>query len=105
MKTITINGEYFELTQPRTETHPIQGRIGDYTDIYEFYNRPSQYKTGIWSEWLQWAHGVDGLTAFNISSANCFAFTISGCVTIDGITYNLYITRDHNRAIQVNSFI
>lgn len=104
---MVINGEEFEVIKPRKYT-PIPQRISrwDCLDIYEAYERPSQYKVSIFNEWREWApfewkkDGEYFVTDFRITSHNCFAFVLG---------FNLYerstgefigtghITRDHNR--------
>ena len=103
MKTMTINNEIFEVTEPRKNIHSISGCIaGDY-EIYRFYDRPSEYKLAIWMDWLKWARTTEGIKVFEIASANGFKFTIQGLYEDEqGNFYNLMITREHNRAIKVN---
>lgn len=101
MRKIEINGVTFELTIPRESINANISRFGREADIYDFYDRPSHYKVAIWEDWLNWARDTDNVFTFYISSANGFQFTISGAVHYNGHTYNLYITRDHNRAYLV----
>ena len=103
MRKIEINDVTFELTIPRHHVDPNYSRFGCECDIYDFYDRPSRFKVAIWEDWLNWARDTDNVVTFYISGANGFQFTISGCVqTPDGKMYNLYITRDHNRAYLVH---
>ena len=104
MKTIEINGHVFEVIKRRT---PIEANLrhvfGCDSDIYKCYDRPSQYKVAIWHNWLEWALNTNNVASFYISGHNCMQFTISGCYQDPntGDIYNLYITRDHNRAYLV----
>ena len=105
MKTLEINGVTFELTEPRKTVELIYKKgFGSSFDIYKWYERPSTYKISIWEDWLKWALNSNGVFSFNICSANTFMFSIEGCYRSEsGDWYNLFITRDHNRAIKVNS--
>ena len=104
-KTLKINGELFELTIPRKEVYAIEcGKWGGYNAIFECYERPSTYKQEIWHDWYMWSKDTIGVRSFYISGYNCMQFTISGLYEDEnGNKYNLYITRDHNRAILVNA--
>lgn len=103
MKTIEINGVTFELIKPRNEVRPFSGWFCDESAIFCHYDRPSIYKVDIWKSWLNWARNTDGVTAFEITSANGFQFTIGGLYTDDnGDEYNIYITKAHNRLYKVN---
>lgn len=102
MKTITINERTFELIQPRNAINPYIGFLGSRSDIYQWYDSPSQYKVEIWEDWLEWAYTTDGLLSFEITSANTFQFSIGGVYVDDNnVRYGLRITRGHNRAYLV----
>ena len=104
MRKIEINGVTFELTIPRRTVHPTHGYICVESCIFNWYDRPSQYKVEIWKDWVRWARETKGIEVFEIGGANCFQFSIIGLyVAEDGKVYNIYITSDHNRAILVNS--
>ena len=104
MKTIEINGKVFEVIKPK---NPIEANLrytfGCDNDIYNFYDKPSLYKVEIWHEWVEWAMNTDNVASFYISGANCMQFSIMGCYQdpSTGKVYNLYITRNHNRAYLV----
>lgn len=104
-KTMQINGVTFELTIPRKEAYAIGRDKWDYYNaIFECYKRPSIYKQGIWEDWFKWAVDTIGVRSFYISGYNNSQFSISGLYEdAYGIQYNLYITRDHNRATLVNA--
>ena len=103
MKTMSINNEIFEITEPRKINKAWGGCIASEYQIYRFYDRPSQYKVFIWLDWLKWARNTEGIKVFEISGANGFKFTIKGLYEDEqGNLYNLLITREHNRAIKVN---
>ena len=101
MRTITIGNIDFELTVLRKRVAtPITGRLGSRDDIFQWYNRPSDTKISKWHDWLDWAYTTVGVVVFEICSANGYQFAIHGYyIDDDGKCYNLYITRDHNRAI------
>lgn len=104
MKTITLNGETFKVTRPRKDipTNCTCG-FGNENSIYEWYGRPSVYKVSIWSEWLKWARETEGVTDFDIASANGFQFTIHGFYydAESDHGYNIYITKSKNELIEV----
>lgn len=103
MKTININGENFQLIKPRNKINPFSGWFCDEQAIYMAYERPSIYKVAIWNEWLKWSRETDGVTAFEITSHNCYMFTIGGEYTDEnGQEYVFYITPSSNKAYQVN---
>lgn len=101
-KYVTINGATFELYD--------DGRIDDtsclyganYDEIYNAYGKPSIYKVNSWHSWCDWAYecnksGIDA--GLKISSHCCHMYSIYGEVRdLDGTKYELWITRDHNRA-------
>ena len=103
MKTNTINGVTFEVIIPRKEVSPFSGCFVDENAIFYAYERPSIYKVKIWLDWLKWARNTEGVKAFEITSHNCFQFTICGLyVDETGTEYNIYITKCHNQLIKVN---
>lgn len=100
-QTITINGETFELFKSESsESEPIiRGAV--YDEIYDVYDRPSQFKVNVWRAWCDWCfelNASDNPCTLSICSHNCMQFSISGKVLFDGKLYSLWITRDHNRA-------
>ncbi len=105
-KNIVINGVTFELYD--------DGRIDDgvcrigacYDDIYTVYDRPSQAKVNSWHSWCNW---IDELrnkcldAGMVITSHNTMMYSIYGEVRdTDGTKYELWITRDHNRAFRTH---
>ena len=104
MKTITINNVEFELIKPRKKVEPFIGYHCDENCIFYHYDRPSQTKINIWQKWVKWSNTCEHgkVWAFEIAAHNCMMFTIAGLYEDeDGNEYNLYITRDHNRAYPV----
>ncbi len=102
MRTIIINGREFELIVKRTSVNRVSGWFCDDNCIFNWYERPSITKVNIWKNWLNWARETDGISVFEIGSANSMQFTIQGLYTDEsGREYNLYITREHNRAYLV----
>lgn len=101
-KTITINGEEFELCNATTVNRHDRFITGAaYDEIYDVYDRPSSAKVNIWHAWCNWCSECNakiGACGLRISGHNCNQFSISGNVTFEGHVYHLWITRDHNRA-------
>ena len=105
-KLVTINGVKFELYD--------DGRVDDgtcmngatYDEIYSVYDRPSQTKVSTWRAWCEWVYQlhkncVDA--GIVISSHNTMMYSIYGEVRReDGTKYELWITRDHNRAFRTH---
>ena len=105
-KNLVINDVTFELYD--------DGRIDDGTcrigacwdDIYSIYGRPSQAKVSSWHSWCAW---IDELrnkcldAGMVITSHNTMMYSIYGEVRdTDGTKYELWITRDHNRAFRTH---
>lgn len=95
---IEINGETFSI-EGTTDTLYIPIQPNYEYDIFHHYDRPSVTKVEIWNDWLKWAYESDAL--LEITSHNCFRFTIRGNVEYNGKLYNLYITECYNRAYEV----
>ena len=105
-KNVVINGVIFELY--------ADGRIDDtsclyganYDEIYNAYDKPSYIKVNSWKSWCDWAYecnqnGIDA--GLKISSHCCHMYSIYGEVRdTDGTKYELWITRDHNRAFRTH---
>lgn len=83
-KTITINGDVY--TYGRFE--PVYNYK---RDIYDLYDRPSQYKIEAFDEWYHKLDEITGMTWWK------FAFSIYGYVRDEeGHLHNVKITRDYN---------
>lgn len=98
MKTITINGREFELYVPIKHI-PNKDDLERYAgrSIRDCYDRPSDTKSKIYYNWLQWA--IDSnVELFGVSSFNVFGFTLQGYIEMDGKKYILSITKCHNIA-------
>ena len=97
-----IGGIEFEFDN-KTLCRVTRGDIPSYSDIFQFYNRPSIYKQGIWNSWVEWfrENSEDSTDWMEISSHNVNFFSISGQITVGSTRYNLYITRCHNKAMGV----
>ena len=102
MRTLEINGRTFQLIIKRDTVKAVSGYICDEQNIFYWYKRPSRTKVNIWHNWLEWARETEGIKVFEISGANCMQFSIKG-LYIDECSrqYNLYITRDNNKAYLV----
>ena len=104
MKTLTLNGHTFKVTRPRKDIPSnCTCGMGSENSIYEHYGRPSDTKVAIWESWLKWAKETDGVTDFNICSANGYMFTIHGFYYDEENDhgYNIYITPSKNELIEV----
>lgn len=103
-KNVVINGVSFELYDDGRidDTSCIYG--ANYDEIYSVYERPSYIKVNSWKSWCDWVYecnqnGIDA--GMNISSHNHMMYSIYGEVRMeDGTKYELWITRDHNRAFK-----
>lgn len=105
-KNVVINGVAFELYD--------DGRIDDCTcrngafrdEIYMVYGRPSQSKVSSWCTWCEWVYELrnNGIEAgIVITSHNSMTYSIYGEVRdTDGTKYELWITKDHNRAFRTH---
>ena len=100
-KTLTINGETFELFKSDSHDKEIFTNGAVYDEIYEAYGRPSIAKVQVWRDWCDWCYTLNqnGIPCtLKIGSHNCMQFSIYGKVQVDDKVYDLWITRDHNRA-------
>ena len=100
-KTITINGETFELFKSNISESESFTNGAAYDEIYEAYGRPSYTKVQVWHEWCEWCYTLNqnGIPCtLKIGSHSCHQFSIYGKVKFGGQVYSLWITRDHNRA-------
>ena len=95
---ILLNGIGFELDMKNPATYET---VGDYGDIREAYNRPSDRKMRIYDDWWFWFRQNNGNCA--VASYNCNFFTICGYVTDNqtGKRYNCYITPAHNYCYEI----
>ena len=105
-KNVSINGVTFELYDDgRLDTGKIHSGAA-YDDIFNAYRKPSIYKVNSWHAWCEWVYecmklGMD--VTLEISSHNCNMYSISGEVRdTDCTKYELWITRDHNRAFRTH---
>ena len=105
-KNVVINGVTFELYDDgRLDTGKIYSGA-EYYDIMRAYSKPSIYKINSWHKWCEWVHncmklGIDA--KLEISSHNSSTYSITGAVRdTDGTKYELWITRDHNRAFRTH---
>ena len=98
MKTLTINGKYFEIGKPITKMDLPSCSFKTVDDVY---GRPSNRKRVIFQNWFDWFVVNGGYCG--VSSHNCNFFTIDGLV-IDNETskqYYCHITASHNRAYEI----
>lgn len=111
MKTVTLNGELFEVVDSRK--YPVTvDRVNNYMerytgkDLYSFYDRPSHIKQSIYDAWLSWCRTSGGNASYmQVSSANCMQFSIDAiwCDDNEYIKYMLHITKAHNYAYPVHT--
>lgn len=99
MKYTNLAGINFEEHISRNyPVAPITGYNRD--EIFEHYGRPSKTKVSIWNDWCDWCDEMNKLgysCGIEISSHNCYFFTIAGSVRKDGEVIDLWITAKHNR--------
>ena len=105
-KNVVINGVTFELYDDgRLDTGTIYSGAA-YDAIFNVYGKPSIYKVNSWHAWCEWVYecmklGMDA--TLEISSHNCNMYSIAGEIRdTDGTKYELWITRDHNRAFRTH---
>ena len=105
-KFVAINGVIFELYDDGRldNTSCLYG--ANYDEIYYAYGRPSSTKVESWESWCDWAYECNqkGIYAGLRIGSHCFSmYSIYGEVrTEDGTKYELWITRDHNRAFRTH---
>ena len=101
-RVVTINGKVFELFMADAGASvKFRYTSADYDEIKRVYGRPSEYKIAIWHEWCEWCYNLNknGMPCeLWIARHNCMLFSIGGKVQYNGHVYQLWITRDHNRA-------
>lgn len=97
-----IGGIEFEFDN-KTLCPVTTGDIPSYSDIFQFYNRPSIFKQQIWNSWVDWfrENSENSTDWMEISSYNVNFFSISAQITVGQTRYNLYITRCHYKAMEV----
>ena len=99
---ITLNNEPFILDIKDTVDDMSEqlSMLYRYHNIWQAYDRPSQYKIAIWEDWGRWFNSNNGVCW--IESRNCWQFTISGYVYDEnGQKYYCYITKSYNRCWKV----
>ena len=102
MKTMTINGETFEVIHPRkynprAAVEAVKDCAGRGLSYY--YGRHSTYKQEVFDEWREWYAGADNVSDFGICSANTNTFSISALLhdDADDVVGVITITKAHNR--------
>lgn len=88
-KTMKINGENFKIMKPISS---FSLYTGQFKDITECYNRPSQIKQAIFDDWVQWSCEAE-CEEFGIVGYNGFMFTLGGLIVLSGKMYYIYITK------------
>ena len=65
-----------------------------YDTLYDAYAEPSRTKKEIWKDWLNWfnANSESVTDEMYISSRNFCKFTISGEITVHGVTHEFIIS-------------
>ena len=99
---VRINGIEFELFKADAGASvKFTGTGADYDEIKSVYGRPSEFKINIWHFWCEWCYKLNknGMPCeLWIATHTGFSFSIGGKVQYEGHVYDLWITRDHNRA-------
>ena len=95
-KTIELNNKTFEVKKVKGELHPLE-----YKALVDCYNKPSDIKRSIWTQWVEWVVQLDKnengmwFGSLTVVSYNCVMFTL-GCNVYNNdnelIGY-LYITK------------
>lgn len=96
MKTLEIGGVVYEFKGTVCAEPAFTRR-----SIYDCYNRPSDAKIAIWSEWRDYFHDFIGTLDFTVSSYNCNFFTIKSLFDWEGKRYYAYITYRHNYLYEI----
>ena len=93
---IELNSEIFEVKKVKGELHLLEFR-----SLYDCYNKPSEIKRSIWSQWIDWSLQLDEnvtdmwFGALTVVSYNCMMFTL-GCNVYNNdckLIGQLYITK------------
>ena len=97
-----IGDEFFEF-DTKIKAPYTEGEFPNFDGIFEAYIKPSPRKQKIWNWWVVWfkAHSEDRTDWLQIASHNCNFFTIEGQITFGNKRYHIYITKYHNRAMEV----
>lgn len=95
-KYIELNNETFEVKKVKVELHPLE-----YKTLVDCYNKPSDIKRSIWSQWIEWLVQLDKnandmhFGSLTVVSYNCMMFTL-GCNVYNNdneLIGQLYITK------------
>ena len=95
-KYIELNNETFEVKKVKGELHPLE-----YKTLVDCYNKPSDIKRSIWSQWIEWLVQLDKnaigmyFGSLTVVSYNCMMFTL-GCNVYNNdnkLIGHLYITK------------
>lgn len=104
MKNITINGVDFELVTGKKAAADIIADVNrtNLVNITDLYNRPSNTKINIFSDWTKWYYEIEKISGrFGCMRGGSSTFSIGGYIeTADNDIY-LYITKNHNKAVLV----
>ena len=98
MKTMELNGKYFEVGKSITK---LELPACSFKSVNDVYARPSTTKQRIFDSWFNWFIQNGGYCG--VSSHNSNFFTLKGLV-IDTSTnkeYYCYITPAHNRCYEI----
>ena len=98
MKTMTLNGKYFEVGKSITK---LELPACSFKSVDDVYARPSNRKRVIFQNWFDWFVANGGYCG--VGSHNSNFFTLHGLV-IDNETkkeYYCYITAAHNRCYEI----
>ena len=101
MKTMNIVGVTFEVTK---DSDSVLNPWWGFLDIYDAYNMPSDTKCAIYDSWVDFFFTLPDdyeVVNYGVISHNCSFFTFGAIIKHEGETYNVIITRAHNRISKV----
>lgn len=108
MRTMKLNGVWFEVVTPRKSNIKWYDSIisGTHRDLSDCYAKPSTTKKEIFDYWRVWyskikSENIVPVERLSVSGASPRQFSLVGIVNIDFEDYIIYITKEHNRLIKV----
>ena len=100
-KYIEIKSHNFELVKDKKFENVIKRYCESNIDnIYKAYKNPSYNKIYAYDYLRELSRDMGGYR-FYIIGYNCSMFSVGWCVLIDDKEYFIYITKDHNRIMEM----